>query len=137
LAPAWCELLADRREERRPAAVRVAPVRDDIHGTRYGRAALAGVLRDLAGTAPGRRNRATYAAARRVLDLHHGGHLPDADVALAPVADMALRSGLPPREVETTLASAFAGTHGGTTDEHRHHARTIMGTPQEVAHAGA
>lgn len=125
LAPAWVEFLIDKPAEAPP--VRVAPVRDEVHGTPYGRAAVAGVLRELAGSTRGQRNRSTYAAARRVLDLHRDGHLPDPDSALSAVAGCAIETGLDDDETTTTLASALAGAWGGSTDEHRPRARALVG----------
>lgn len=111
LAPPWVAALVAHQTppERPPAPTWASPVLDGVHATRYGRAALVGLLDDLSRTGEGARNTATYAAMRRVLDLYREGHLPSPGAALDEVAALAALLGLPAREVHTIRASAQRG----------------------------
>jgi hypothetical protein len=110
LAAPWvAALVKPTAEEVPPRPVQAPPVLDGVHATRYGRAALVGLLDDLSRTGEGARNTATYAAMRRVLDLYRGGHLPSPGAALDEVAALAALLGLPAHEVHTIRASARRG----------------------------
>jgi hypothetical protein len=101
--PDWLLDLLRPKEHKPPALPRA--VGAPGVGTAYGRRALAGLLSELAQTAPGNRNNALNYASYRLGLLVQAGHLPPT------VADLVARVGeglgLSPREVAATLKSGF------------------------------
>jgi len=102
-APGW---ILEPLEVKRPVGPVYEP-RDGSH-TPYGRAALIGIVDELADAPEGTRNHALYSRTRRVLDLIASGDLEEAN-ALEVLRIAAERSGLPAHEIERTVASAMTG----------------------------
>lgn len=88
----------------------MAPVSGPREGTHtpYGRQALIGIVREVAGAQEGTRNHTLYAKTRRVLELVASGHVDESN-ALNVLRLAADRSGLPAHEIERTIASAMGG----------------------------
>lgn len=103
--PAWPEKLST--PEAKPAkAVPVSSVRRVSRTTAYGRAALDGILRDVAAAAEGSRNHTLNRAAFRAGQLVAGEQIEEAE-ALATLAEGGRRCGLPDAEAQKTIDSGF------------------------------
>ncbi len=85
--------------------------RDGSH-TPYGRAALIGIVDEVAGAQKGTRNNTLFHQACRVVDLVIIGDLDEAN-AFEVLRLAAERSGLPGHEIERTIASATSKVIGG------------------------
>jgi hypothetical protein len=121
----WCE--PDRRYVLEDFAKYASPISEkenprvaprpvsygDIGGSAYGRAALAGELAKLTQIAPGGRNNALNKAAFSLGKLVAVGHL-DEDTVMSLLATVALTTGLPQREIESTLRSRMSAGAGRT-----------------------
>lgn len=110
LAPAPAYLLASQPPPRRPPAVQPGPRYLDGDGTRWGVAALNGVIQDLQQAQPGTRHAALIAASLRIGSVIAGGQLDEA-AARAALVDAGNRmyeaTGERPDRVEATIDGGF------------------------------
>lgn len=102
-APTWLLEAIGKANESTPATAS-----RDSHGssTPYGRAALGGLFRDVAGAPEGTRNDALNRAAHRAGRLVGGGQIAEGD-ALEVLTEGARRAGLVESEARKTLASGL------------------------------
>lgn len=96
----------------RPARVELA----GAPGTRYGCAALRGLLDDVAAAQPGGRNATLFRCAARVADLVAAGHLDEHDACrrLVQAAEVAWHGENAGHEIRTTIRSAFTRVGGAS-----------------------
>lgn len=94
-----------------PAPAKMPEFRGGSDARRYADAAMARAIREVASAAPGTRNASLNAATFSLLRLVETGAVTAREIAGA-MAHAGAAAGLPPREIETTLASALRARGG-------------------------
>jgi len=94
-----------------PAPLKMPVFRGGSDARRYAEAAMARAIREVASAAPGTRNASLNAATYSLLRLVETGAVTAREIAGA-MAHAGAAAGLPPREIETTLASALRARGG-------------------------
>jgi hypothetical protein len=89
-----------------PAPAKMPEFRGGSDARRYAEAAMARAIREVASAAPGTRNASLNAATYSLLRLAETGAVTPREIAGA-MAHAGAAAGLPPREIEATLASAL------------------------------
>jgi hypothetical protein len=94
-----------------PAPAKMPEFRGGSDARRYAEAAMTRAIRDVAGAAPGTRNASLNAATYSLLRLVETGAVTAREIAGA-MAHAGAAAGLPPREIEGTIASALRARGG-------------------------